>query len=256
MLILKLFLIPAFLALTSMAGKRWGPGIAGWLAGFPIVAGPILLFLALEKGAVFAAQAATLSLSAVFASVTFSLAYSWTCLRHDWLLSVLLALAAWLAAALVLVQLPVSVFVAFSVALGTLIVAPSLFPKSSLPIKPSALPRQELLFRMTAGAMLTLAVTGLSSTIGASWSGLLAVFPILGFVLAVFSHSSNGPPFVVALLKAMASGLYSFIAFCLALALLLPGQSITASFVGATGIAALVQWASKTYLMRRLNRQH
>jgi hypothetical protein len=42
MLALKLLLVPMFLALVSMAGKRWGPAIAGWLAGFPIVAGPIL----------------------------------------------------------------------------------------------------------------------------------------------------------------------------------------------------------------------
>lgn len=251
MLALKLFLVPAFLALVSLAGKRWGPGVAGWLAGFPIVAGPILLLLALEKGPVFAAQAATLSLSAVFASVAFSLAYSWTCLHKGWLLSTTAGLCAWLVAALALSRIPLSPFVALGIALTTLLFAPRLFPHVERPKTSNALPRQELVLRMSAGAALTLAVTSLSSSIGASWSGLLAVFPILGIVLAVFSHTAHGAPFVVSLLKAMAGGLFSFLTFCLALALLLPDQGLLISFVAATGLATMVQAAGKSWARER-----
>ena len=50
LLALKLLLVPALLAAISMAGKRWGPGVAGWLAGFPSLTGPILFFLAIERG--------------------------------------------------------------------------------------------------------------------------------------------------------------------------------------------------------------
>ena len=253
MLALKLFLVPAFLALVSLAGKRWGPGVAGWLAGFPIVAGPILLFLALEKGPVFAAQAATLSLSAVLASVAFSLAYCWACLRKGWLLSTLAGLCAWLLAALTLSQVPLSPMIALGIALTTLLLAPRLFPHVERAQASNALPRQELLLRMSAGAVLTLLVTSLSSSIGAAWSGLLAVFPILGIVLAVFSHTAHGPPFVVSLLKAMAGGLFSFVTFCLALALLLPGQGVLMSFVAATGLATLVQGALKFWTSERVS---
>jgi chromate transport protein ChrA len=49
-LILKLLLIPGFLLLISLAGKRWGPSVAGWLSGLPVVVGPILFFLAIEQG--------------------------------------------------------------------------------------------------------------------------------------------------------------------------------------------------------------
>ena len=64
MLALKLFLVPACLALLSLAARAWGPRIAGWLAGLPIVAGPILFFLALERGTAFGAQAAGAALGA------------------------------------------------------------------------------------------------------------------------------------------------------------------------------------------------
>ena len=73
MLALKLLLVPSFLLLVTLAGKRWGPSVAGWLAGLPVVAGPIMFVLAVEHGELFTAHAATAALSAVFASVTFSL---------------------------------------------------------------------------------------------------------------------------------------------------------------------------------------
>jgi len=60
-LALKLLLVPSFLILITLASKRWGPGVAGWLAGLPVSAGPILFIVALEQGHVFAASAAAAS---------------------------------------------------------------------------------------------------------------------------------------------------------------------------------------------------
>ncbi|PTT92301.1 hypothetical protein DBR42_02255, partial [Pelomonas sp. HMWF004] len=73
---LKLLLVPTFLLFLSLAGRHFGPSIAGWLAGLPVVAGPILFVLAVENGSAFAISAATASTAAVFASVSFSLAYA------------------------------------------------------------------------------------------------------------------------------------------------------------------------------------
>lgn len=41
MLLLKLFLVPDFLLLLSLGGKRCRPSVANWLAGLPVVTGPI-----------------------------------------------------------------------------------------------------------------------------------------------------------------------------------------------------------------------
>jgi hypothetical protein len=54
MLALKLTLVPLLIYLVTLAGRRWGPAVAGWLSAFPIVAGPILFALTLEQGAAFA----------------------------------------------------------------------------------------------------------------------------------------------------------------------------------------------------------
>lgn len=251
MLALKLLLVPAFLVLISFAGKRWGPEVAGWLAGFPVLTGPILFLVALENGPSFAAAAATVSLSAVFGAVAFILTYARVCARRSPALSLLSGLASWCSAALLLTWFPLGPFVSLGIALLTLVLAPKLFPRVSAPIMSTALPKWELPLRMLAGAALTLAVTSLAAVIGPSWSGMLAVFPVISIVLAVFSHRTSGPAFAATLLRAMIWGLYALTSFCLALTALLPQQGVTVSFVAATAVAVAVQWALKSRLHRR-----
>lgn len=98
---------------------------------------------------------------------------------------------------------------------------------------------------MLAGALLTLAVTALSNRAGPAWSGLLAVFPLLGSVLAVSSHRAHGAGFAIALLRGMVLGRFSFVAFCLVLAYALPHWPIPLAFGTACATAMLVQWATR-----------
>ena len=241
MLFLKLVLVPVFLLLVTLAGKRWGPSAAGWLAGLPIVTGPILYFIAVERGPGFAASASTLALSAVFASVSFSVAYAHACRRQGWSVAMVAGLVAWFAAASLLSFSPPSVVLSLVVALTTLLAAPRVFPPT--PERPAGrvIGHAELVVRMLAGAVLTLTVTMAAGELGPRWSGLLAVFPILGIVLAVFSHRAQGAGFAIALLKSMAKGLYSFLAFCLVLALALPAMAMPAAFTVAVLASLAVQ---------------
>jgi hypothetical protein len=249
-LLSKLILVPTFLLLLSLAGKRWGPSVAGWLAGLPVVTGPILFFLAVEHGALFASNAATAALSAVLASVAFSVAYSHAAQRLPWPSSLLLALFAWSGAALCLSSFAVSVPLSLFVSVVTLIGAPRLFPRTQALLPARAVATSELGCRMLAGAALTMAVTFAAGAVGPEWSGLLAVFPVLGIVLAVFSHRTQGSTFVATLLRSMATGLYSFVAFCFILAVDLPHTGIPMGFAVAVFVSAIVQVASKRYLNR------
>ena len=251
MLTLKLFLVPAFLLLVSLAGKRWGPSVAGWLAGLPVVAGPILFFLAVERGDAFASNAAASALSAVVASVAFSVTYSHAAQRVSWAPSLLLALPAWGATAFVLSLLPSNASLSLLVALITLMAAPRLFPAAHALPTTHAVSTTELCWRMLAGAVLTVVVTVAAERLGSNWSGLLAVFPVLGIVLAVFSHRTQGSVFVAALLRAMATGLYSFASFCFALSLALTYIGVPAAFAIAVALAVAVQVATKRHLTRR-----
>jgi hypothetical protein len=251
MLALKLLLVPAFLLLISIAGRRWGPAVAGWLAGLPVLTGPILFLLALENDTAFAAAAATVSLSAVFGAVVFILSYARVCARRSPAISLLCSVASWTCVALLLTRLPLNNSFSLGIALLALVIAPKLFPRISAPILTAALPKWELPLRMLAGAAVTLAVTTLAAAIGPSWSGMFAVFPVITTVLAVFSHRASGPAFTVILLRAMIWGLYSLASFCFALAVLLPRQSVTVAFLAAIAAAIAVQWGLKSRLHRR-----
>jgi hypothetical protein len=250
-LALKLLLVPAFLLLISLAGRRWGPEIAGRLAGLPALTGPILFLLALEKGAAFAGTAAIVSLSAVFGAVVYILAYARVCARHPPRLALLAGLAIWCCAALLLTALPLTLFSSLLIALSALAIAPKLFPRMTAPLSPAPLPKRELPLRMLAGAALTLAVTSLAAVIGPAWSGMLAVFPVLAIVLSVFSHRASGPAFAATLLKGMILGLYAFTSFCLVLAALLPLHGVAVAFTSATAVAIAVQWTLMSRLRRR-----
>jgi len=58
LLIAKVIVTPLLVLAASLAGRRWGESIAGWLVGLPLTSGPVAVFLTLEHGPKFAAQAA------------------------------------------------------------------------------------------------------------------------------------------------------------------------------------------------------
>lgn len=233
-----------------MAGKRWGPGVAGWLAGFPSLTGPILFFLALERGPEFTTQAAVLSLSCVFSALAFGISYAWACRRLHWLVSLTCAFAAWTLAVLLLAQLPLTVAGSLAISLGMLFLAPRLFPRAQAPWGSRPLPASELLLRMAAGALMVLGVTAAAEALGSVWTGLFAAFPVMSTVLAVFSHRANGPGFVVALLRSMIGGFYSYITYCLAVAVLLERFGVALTYTVAVVAAVTVQGAAKAIMMR------
>ena len=251
MLALKLTLVPLFLLVVSMSGKWWGPSVAGWLAGLPVVAGPILYLLVLAHGPVFGAHAAERSLSAVLASEAFNFAYAWTCRSRTWPTALAAGLLAWFVAACGLSLLPNSALWAGIAALAAVCFGQSFLPRSTSVAAAVSLSRTDLMGRMMAGAALTIVVTAISGWAGAAWSGLLAVFPLLGSILSVSSHRAHGPEFVISLFRGMVLGRFSFAAFCLALSFSLPYVRPLVAFIAAAILAMLVQWVTKQMTMDR-----
>jgi len=249
LLVLKLTLVPICLALLSLAARAWGPRVAGWLAGLPMVAGPILFFLALENGVAFGAQAASAALGAAFGTVWYCLGYAWTATRYAWPVAVSVGIAAWAASIVLMSFFDGSLAAGVIACVAALLAAPPLFPRRSAAAG-RALPRYEIVFRMVAGAAVVLIVTGVAAAIGPVWSGLVSAFPTLGTVLAVFSHRANGGAYTAALLRAMCFGMGSLVAFFAALALLLPTLGIALGFVVSVAICLSVQWIAGGVMRR------
>jgi hypothetical protein len=95
---LKLLLAPLLFVISSLARRRWGSTVAGILVALPVVAGPILLFTALDHGRAFAAQAASSALLGLVALALFALVFVYLSSRSPWLPTLLVSWITCLAA--------------------------------------------------------------------------------------------------------------------------------------------------------------
>jgi hypothetical protein len=240
-LALKLVLVPSLIYAITLAGRRWGPAVAGWLSGFPIVSAPILFFVAVEQGPDFASAAAGATLSAVPAVLLFVTTYAWLAQRNRWIMCLLGGMLAYFSMIALLYLTAPPVVLAAPLVYAIIWIAPRFFPQVTSAAAPPPFEKGELALRMGAGAALVLSLTYFAADLGPRLSGLFAMFPVLGIVLAVFSHRHAGSAFTIQLLRGMIAGFYAFTSFCLVLTLTLPPLGIGYAFALALGCATLVQ---------------
>lgn len=112
-----------------------------------------------------------------------------------------------------------------------------------------ALPWWDLPARAGAALALVVALTAASGALGPHLSGLLAPFPIITSVLAVFTHAHGGTNQVRVLLRNFLVGSYGFATFCLTLALTLDSMGIAAAF--SIALSAAIAAQAVTFSVRR-----
>jgi hypothetical protein len=217
-LLLKLVLVPGLIALVTMAGRRFGPRIGGWLNALPLVAGPVLFFLALEQGEAFVARAALSTLAGLAAVAVFAVVYSWAAVRRPWWACVLVGWTAFAGLTLALQTVAWTAGSGLALALGAFGLAPLALPPLPEAPPPAAAPAWDLPMRMAAAVVLVLTVTGLAAWLGPRLSGALTPFPIATTILLAFTHAQQGAPAAVGFLRAFLPAMWSFALFCFVLA--------------------------------------
>jgi hypothetical protein len=240
-LALKLILTPALIGGLSLAGRRWGPGVSGWLVGLPLTSGPVALFLALDHGTHFAADAARGILAGVVALVTFTLAYAWLAFALEWRLALLASWAVFFATTAVMHQFSVPVVPMYLLGCALLLALLRLLPRKLSTGAPAAAPPWDIPMRMVVATAFLLLITGLAPRLGPQVSGLLAPFPIFASVLAAFTHRLQGAPAAARLFRGLALGMFAFISFFLVVGLLIERAGVVVTFLAASVVAVAVQ---------------
>jgi hypothetical protein len=238
----KLLLAPLCVVGVSLAGRRWGVAVAGILGGLPVVAGPILVVLTLVHGRAFGAEAAAGTLLGLAALTLFVVVYGKAAERVGPAQSLF---AGWVAfglgiAFLQLLDVPLGVslvFVAACFAAGLALLPPC----GAAPAAVLVPPWWDLPARALAALALVVAISAASGALGPSLSGLLAPFPVITSVLAVFTHAHAGRGQVRVLLRNFLLGFYGFAAFCFVLASTLEPLGGPAAFSLALAAALAVQ---------------
>src|SRR5947199_5895149 len=72
---MKIALAPALVVAATLGARRWGDRIGGIVIAIPIVAGPVLLVLAVDHGRAFVERAATGALLGIVAVCGFCLTF-------------------------------------------------------------------------------------------------------------------------------------------------------------------------------------
>lgn len=221
MLILKLTIVPLALALFGVIERRHGPRLAGWLSGFPIVGGPLLVFLALDHGTAFASKAALGAYFGLVPWLAFTMTYARCARSMKWYWSTLIGFSVWTAVAVLAVTLEDASPWLEILPLAAFIGALFCYPRG----EPSDEEREHVWWgtpaRMTAGAVLTLLITQFASALGTHWSGIFTTFPVMGSIIAISSHIQYGKHAVQEAVAGMTMGLASVGSFCFAAYILL-----------------------------------
>jgi hypothetical protein len=229
-LLLKLFLTPLLIASVSLAGRRWGPTVGGLLVALPLTSGPILFFLALERGTPFTVNAALGTLAGLISNAVFILVFAWLVMARPWWIALPVALSVFLLCtfALQFVTLPLSLLL--GAVWLSLILALGLLPRGSAKPANAQAPWWDIPARMVVATGFVLLLTGAATALGPHLSGLLTPFPIFVSVLAIFTARVAGPTATVQLLRGVLLGLFACSLFFVVLALVLPVGGVGATF--------------------------
>jgi hypothetical protein len=210
-LVLKMAVTAGFVVAAAMVAERAGPTIGALVATLPIAAGPAYFFLALDHDAQFISQSALGSIAAHAATGVFSVVYVMLAQRSGMAISIIGAVGAWFAAALLLRQVQWTFLPVAAVTLAVFAAAIVLTKRClHVPLPPVARQWYDVPLRALMVAALVAAVVGLSGRVGPAFTGLLAVYPIVMTSLMLIFHPRAGGPATAALIANTLWGLVGF----------------------------------------------
>ena len=241
MLLLKLLLVPGLVAAVTLAVRRWGPAAGGWLAGLPVVAGPVLVFYALEQGRAFAARAAHGTLTGLLATVVFVVTYATVSRRFRWQVCVVFGWIAFAVAVMVLSRVPLGLGLSLACVFASTISARHVLLRLPEAADGSTVrhSRSDLPVRLLATASLVVSLTALAEQLGPTLSGLLNAFPVLTTIIAAFTHAQRGRAPMVAFLDGYLQSVVGFALFCLVMSMTLISLGLTRALLAAVAVQLL-----------------
>lgn len=248
---LRLALVPAAVWLASLAARRWGHAVSGYLGGMPLIGGPITYFLAVDHGAQFAARSAAVTLATIAAQAAYLLAFSYLARRTRWAVSLAGGWSCFALVALAVASISPSAPGGLALAAAGLATAWVALPRPRGSVGLPSVPRFELYLRLVAAFVLALAIVTGAGTLGPVWSGVLLSMPVTGSIMPPFTLALYGPDAVARLMRGFVVGLTGFGSFFFIVAQCAVSLGITAAFVAAVLLALVAVGISSRLLIIR-----
>ena len=237
--LLRLALVPTAVWLASLAARRWGHSVSGYLGGFPLIGGPITLYLALDHGAAFAARSASVTLAVIFAQAMYLIAFAQAARRARWPVALASGWATFAIVSVLMTQLPLDPPLALASAVAGLAIAWRMLPHPREEATLPAVPPIELRLRLAAALVLAAVILWGAREFGPVVSGLLLSVPVTGSIMPPFTLALYGPDAVARLARGFVVGLSGFMAFFFVVASCATALGVAGTFALAAA-AALV----------------
>ena len=236
---------------AARAAERAGPFFGAMVATLPVSTGPIYVFLAIDHGAAFIAQAATMSIASTAGTVAFVATHALAARRWSTPGSLAIATLVWFGVAALLQLRTWSFAEACLLLAGSFALAMRGLRRFAAAAPPAAGPRArfDLPLRALLVAALVIATSLASRAFGPSVTGLLAAYPVVFTSLILILQPRGGGAFASSVLVI---GLKGLLGFGTALAVV----HIAALHLGAApalvlGLIVAVGWNVALTLLRR-----
>jgi hypothetical protein len=234
--LLKLVLVPGLVGLVTLSVRRWGPAVGGWLSALPVVAGPVLVFYAVEQGTAFAAEAAHATLAGLMATSAFCVAYARSATRFRWYACVASGWATFALATWLLLAWQPGLLVSLAGLTIATVAGRRALPRVTTAVGTAPAPAADLPVRMLAAAVLVVTLTGLAGRLGPALSGLLNAFPVLTTTIAAFTHAQRGSAAAVMFAGGYLRAVPGFALFCFVLSLAVRPLGLAGALVCALAV--------------------
>ncbi len=242
----KLVLTPLLVAAASLAGRRWGPGVSGWLVALPLVSGPVSFIFATQNGTAFAAQAAVGTMAGLISVSAYCFVYCWLARTHHWVVCLIPSALAFFTVTAVINSFTLPLIPVFVVSLVVLFITVRAIPEPRAVSGQAKLPSWDIPARMLTAAIFIVGLTYAADRLGPQLSGSLSPFPILATILAVFAHNQYGSSAAIHVMRGILTGLAAFASF-----FLIVGTLVTTAPLAITySLAVFTALAVNAFLLR------
>ncbi|MCG6875419.1 MAG: hypothetical protein LJE97_10055 [Betaproteobacteria bacterium] len=250
-LLAKIATAAAIVVTASRATERAGPFVGAMIATLPLSTGPVYVFLAIDHGAQFISDAATVSVASTAAIVAFVAAHAFAAQRLGTAASLALASLGWLAVAFVVQLRDWGFLEACAAYAGTFALALYGLRRfaGAAPTRPVPRVRFDLALRTALVACVVVATTYTGYALGPAATGVLATYPVVFTCLVVILQPRCGGAFTASVLV---NGLKGLLGFGIALGVLhLAAARMSSAPALLLALAVAVGWNFGLYLLRR-----
>jgi len=250
-LVLKLILAPVIIGSASLAGRKWGHAVSGWIVGMPLTSGPVIFFIALSHNVEFVANAALGVVSGGLSLVAYTLTYAWLATRFRWYIALAGSFLVFTTSTIFLQIVAVPLIPVFLVVCAAIATRLRLMPNGLVERDDSQPGHWDIPSRILIGTSFILLLTGSASFIGSRLTGLLSTIPLYVSILTVFAQRHQGPAAAAHVLRGLLYGLFGFVGFFITLGLLIENAGIAASFLSAIAVTLAIQGTSLWILRQK-----